>query len=253
MIGLSSSDKESINSLVEDVFDRIAIQFIGEIPRLKHKKLLIFNTKPNYGLSNLYVEAMHNKAPNIIEADALKSLLETSYGYVDSLKHKTRSNISEAVDGLVKEAKVRGTKVTEDQLNDVIGEEMGKARSHLKAIAESESTKIRNVGSAMTISRVAASTGDPDPSVFFVVVRDGKTCEECTRLHLNDNGTPRVWKFSELKQGYHKRSEDFPSAFGLHPHCRCTLTYLSPGFGFNKEGRVTYITQKHDEFSAQRK
>lgn len=253
MIGLSSTDKEAINALVEEMFDTIAIQLIGDIPRLKHKKLLIFNTRRNYGLANLFVEAMQNKAPNIIEADALKSLLETSYGYLDSLKAKTRSNVTDRVDSLAKEAKARGTKITGDDLSEAVAEEMSKARSHLKAITESESTKIRNVGSAMDISRVAASQGDSDPTVFFVVVKDGVTCNECKRLHLNDDGTPRVWKFSELKQGYHKRHEDVPSAFGLHPHCRCTLTYLSNGFGFDKGGRVTYVARGHSEFDKQRK
>lgn len=252
MFGLSSSGKEAINKLVEDVFDKIALMFIGDIPRLKYKKLLIFNTQRNYGLANLFVEAMSNKSPNIIEQDVLKSLLESSHGYVESLKAKTRSNITERVDGIVKEAKLRGDKVTGDDIQAVIDDEMKSAKSHMKAIAESEATKVRNVGSAMDISRVAASNGDHDPSVFFVVVKDGVTCNECKRLHLNDDGTPRVWKFSELKQGYHKRSEDVPSAFGLHPHCRCTLTYLSSGFGFDKKGRVTYITKDHDEHSRQR-
>lgn len=252
MFGLSSSGKEAINKVVEEVFDRIALMFIGDIPRLKHKKLLIFNTKPNYGLANLFVEAMSNKSPNIIEQDVLKSLLESSYGYIESLKSKTRSNITERVDGIIKEAKSRGDKVTNDDIQVVIDDEMRRAKAHMKAIAESEATKTRNVGSAMEISRVAASTGDTDPSVFFVVVKDGVTCNECKRLHLNDNGTPRVWKFSELKQGYHKRSEDNPSAFGLHPHCRCTLTYLSEGFGFDKRGKVTYIARGHDEHARQR-
>lgn len=252
MIGLSSSGKETIGKLVEDMFDHLAIQFIGEIPRLKHKKLLIFNTKPSYGLANLFVEAMSNKSPNIIEQDALKSLLDSSYGYVDALKSKTRSNVTERVDSIVKEAKTRNEKVSQGQLDEVLADELARAKSHMTAIAESESTKVRNVGSAMEISRVAASNGDFDPSVFFVVVRDGELCKECKRLHLNDDGTPRVWKFSELKQGYHKRSDDVPSAFGLHPHCRCTLTYLSEGFGFDKKGKVTYIRSGHDEHAKQR-
>lgn len=251
MIGLSSTGKESINKAVEEIFDTIAIQFIGEIPRLKHKKLLIFNTQRNYSLANLFVEAMSNKSPNIIEQDALKSLLESSYGYIESLKSKTRSNITERVDGIVKEAKARGTKASSEDIQAAINDEMRKAKAQMQAIAESESTKTRNVGSAMEISRVAASSGDNDPTVFFVVVRDGVTCNECKRLHLNDNGTPRVWKFSDLKQGYHKRGEDMPSAFGLHPHCRCTLTYLAIGFGFDKNGRVTYINPRHDEHSKQ--
>lgn len=252
MIGISSSGKEAINKVVEEVFDTIALQFIGDIPKLKHKKTLIFNTKPNYGLAQLFVAAMEGKQPNIIEADALKSLLESSYGYIESLKSKTRSNVAERIDGIVKDAKNKNQKVVEDEIQLAIDDEMRKAKKNLMDIATSESTKIRNVGSAMDITRVAASGGDMDPSVFFVLVRDNVTCKECLRLHLNSDGTPRVWKLSELKNSYHKRGEDSPSVFGLHPHCRCTLTYLSSGFGFDKKGKVTYIGRLHDEYAKQR-
>jgi hypothetical protein len=252
MFGISSSGKDAINRVVEDIFDKIALQLIGDIPKLKYKKLLLISSKPNFGLAHLFVQAMANKTPNAIEQDALKSLLESSFGYIESLKNRTRSNVAERVDGLVKEAKIRGQRVEDSQIEAVVQEELAKARSHLKAIVESESTKLRNVGSAMDISRVAASAGDEDPTVFFVVVRDNKTCEECKRLHLNPDGTPKVWRFSELKQGYHKRGEDNPSAFGLHPHCRCTLTYLSKGFGFDKKGKVTFKSPGHDEFTRQR-
>lgn len=253
MFGLSSSGKEAIGKHVEDLFDKMAMIFVGPNAKNRHKKHLIFNTFDRVTLTNLFVEAMSNKNPNVLELDVLKSLLDVSNGYVDSLKEKTRSNIIERVDGIVKEAKQRGDRVTGEQIKDVIAEELKSAKSHMKAIAESESTKVRNIGSAMDISRVAASNGDSDPTVFFVVVKDGETCNECKRLHLNDDGNPRVWKFSDLKQGYHKRGEDNPSAFGLHPHCRCTLTYLSSGFGFNKQGRVAYIDRDHDEHVNQRK
>ena len=106
----------------------------------------------------------------------------------------------------------------------------------------------------MDISRTASGAGEYDPSVYFVVVKDDRTCKECIRLHLMPDGvTPRIWKFSELKQGYHKRGEDNPSAFGLHPHCRCTLTYLANGYGFDNRGWATYVARGHDQYSIQNK
>lgn len=252
MFGLSSSSREAIGKHVEDLFDKMSIMFAGPSAKTKHKKHLIFNTRNTATLANLFVEAMANQSPNPLELDVLKSLLDVSNSYMDSLKEKTRANIIERVDGIVKEAKHRGDRVTGDQIKSVIEEELKTAKAHMKAITESESTKVRNVGSAMNISRMAASQGDADPTVFFVVVRDGDACNECVRLHLNIDGTPRVWKFSDLKQGYHKRGEETPSAFGLHPHCRCTLTYLSSGFGFNKRGMVTYVEKDHDEHAKQR-
>lgn len=251
MIGLSSSGKEEIAQVVEEMFDNIALHFIGEIPSLKGKKILTISSQRNIGLPHLFVQAMANKNPNAIEQDALRSLLISAHGYIESLKSRTKSNVAERIDSIVKEAKSKKKPVNKSDIEDALQEELNKAKSNLRAIVESESTKFRNVGSMMDISRVAASQGDEDPMVFFVVVKDGKTCSECKRLHLKTDGTPRVWKFSELKQGYHKRGEESPSAFGLHPHCRCTLTYLAKGFGF-KNGRVTYISSGHDEFDKQR-
>jgi hypothetical protein len=254
MIGISSSGKEQISAVVEEMFDNIALQFIGDIPKLKNKKLLAISSKQNYGLSHLFVQAMQNKAPNAVEQDVLKSLLESANGYVESLKNRTRSNVTERIDGIIREAKYQNRKVSEQEIQDVLAEELGKARSHMQAIAESEATKLRNLGTMMDISRVASNLGDSDPTVFFVVVKDGSTCKECIRLHLMpDQMTPRLWKFSELKQGYHKRGEDNPSAFGEHPHCRCTLTYLSQGFGFDNSGKLSYKSEDYSAYERQRR
>lgn len=253
MIGVSGNGKEAITKIIEEMFDNIALQFIGDIPKLKHKKTFIISSKPNFGLSHLFVQAMQNKAPNPIEQDVLRSLLDSAHGYVEALKNKTRSNVTERIDGISREAKLNNRKLNEEEIQEVLSDELNKAKSHMKAIAESEATKLRNLGTMMDISRVASGLSDSDPTVFFIVVKDGATCKECIRLHLMDDEiTPRLWKFSELKQGYHKRSDNNPSAFGLHPHCRCTLTYLSRGFNFDKSGKLRYHSEDYDAFSKQR-
>lgn len=254
MIGLSSRVKDALNGVVEDIFDRIALHFIGDIPKLRNKKTLVISSERNFGLAHLFVQAMGNKTPNAIEQDVLKSLLDSSHGYIESLKNKTKSNIAERIDGLAREAQLKKQKMDQEEVQAVIQEELGKAKSHMVAIAESESTKLRNLGTMMDISRVASDIGDTDPTVFFVVIKDNTTCKECIRLHLMpDQSTPRLWKFSQLKQGYHKRGEDNASAFGLHPHCRCTLTYLSKGFGFDEYGKVEFKKTGFDAISKQKK
>lgn len=254
MFGLSSRAKEAIGTVVEEMFDSIALRFLGDIPKLKNAKRLTITTEGSQGLPHLFVQSMSNKTPNNLEKDVLKSLLDSAHGYIESLKNKTKSNIMERVDGLAREAKLKKIRLSTAAVQEVLDEEMGKSRAHMQAILEAESTKMRNLGNMMDISRVASGIGDADPTVFFVVTKDNSTCKECIRLHLMpDQTTPRLWKFSELKQGYHKRGEDSASAFGLHPHCRCTLTYLTKGFGFNKSGWVSYINQNHDAYSEQRK
>jgi hypothetical protein len=118
-------------------------------------------------------------------------------------------------------------------LDDVM-KEMG---THVEAIVDTEASNARNVSLMDGIVRINAVRGIDDPVVYFVVVRDNVTCPECIKLHLlEDKRTPRVWKLSEVGQGYHKRGDDHPKIGGLHPHCRCTMVTLLPGFGF-KGGR----------------
>lgn len=252
MFGISSNSKEALGQTVEDIFDRIALQLLGNIPKLQNKKQLILSYQPNFGLPHLFVQGMANKAPNEIEKDVLKSMLESAYGYIESLKNKTKSDITEQLDGLAREAQLGKRKISKEEVQVILNKEFKRAKSHMAAIAEQEGTKFRNLGSMMDISRISSSLGDSDPTVFFVVVRDNVLCKECRRLHLMPDGvTPRLFKLSELKQGYHKRGEDSPSAFGLHPHCRCTLTYLSRGFGF-KEGKLKYQEEGFDAYAKQR-
>lgn len=222
------------------------------MPRLKETKRLIISAQQNYGLPHLFVQAMSNRKPNEIEQDFLKSLLESADGYIESLKSRTKSNVAERIDGLAREASAQNTKLTEEAVQKAIEEEFSKAWSALQTIVEAESTKFRNLGTMVEISRMAASAGEEDPTVFFIVVRDGTTCKECMRLHLMPDGvTPRLWKFSELGQAFHKRGNDKPSAFGLHPHCRCTLTYLTLGFGFDKMGKLKFEDEGFDAYSEQ--
>ena len=73
-------------------------------------------------------------------------------------------------------------------------------------------------------------------------------------LHLlKDRKTPRLWKLSEVGSDYHKKGDSEPKFAGLHPNCRCKLTYLAKGFGFDAAGEVKYIAPDHDEFKVQRK
>ena len=253
MIGISSSGKNRIHQIVEDMFDNIALQLIGNIPRIKNKKRLIISSNVNFGLSHLFVQAMQNKPLNMIEQDVMKSLLESAHGYIEALKNKTRSNVAEMIDGLAREAKLKGKKVDMKDVQSVLDEEMKKAKSHLKTITESESTKFRNLGTAMDIIRVASSLNDPDPTVLFLVTKDEKTCSECIRLHLMpDKITPKTWKLSELKSGYGKRGDSVPSLFNRHPNCRCGITYLSLNYGFNSAGKIVYKYENYDAYKEQR-
>src|ERR1035437_117950 len=184
MYGISSSGKEAIEIAVSKMFDRLAYLLLGNIPKLRDKKLEFFGSQPKFSLAHIFLQAMGNKEPNIFEKDVLRSILVSSHGYIEGLKHRTSSNVVESVDAIVKEAKIKGSHVTADQVAEIISQQMSKARSDMKLIAEAETTKTRNMGHTMEIASKAIGQGIEDPTVFFIVVRDGSLCSECKRLHM---------------------------------------------------------------------
>ena len=252
MRGISGSTKEILNKIVEEMFDRVAVNLLGHIPAYGNKKTILFTSRPSYTLAHLFMQALGAERPLPQETEVMKNLLSTAHSYVESLKHKTKAQLTESVDAYVKESRANKIAPSSDEIRKRIGEALTGAGKHLKVISEAETTKARNMGKLMNIAKVGASLGQSDPSVFFVVIRDALACSECKRLHLlDDEITPKIWKMSELGYSYHKKGEENPKVCGLHPSCRCFLTLLSPGFGF-KDGRVTFISEAHDELKKQR-
>ena len=249
--GLPSSAKKLINSTVENLFDRIALSLLGDIPELRNKKIAYFSTKPHFGLANLFIQAL-SKNPNQIEEDVLKGLLTTAHSHIEALKNKTKASIETEVDSYLKDQNLRGESSSELEVQKRVIDGLIKAGNHIKTIADTEANKAKNMGQAMQITRVAASMDVKDPSVMFICIHDSKLCAECARLHLMPDGrTPRVWKLSELGAGYHKKGDDNAKLGGLHPNERCVLTFLAPGYGF-KDGRVSFVASGHDEYLKQR-
>lgn len=251
MKGVTSITKEQINDVVETLFDKVAFHLLGNIPKLRNKKMAIFSSKPNYSLAQLFLSSL-GSSPNPNDQEALKNLLSTAHNYIEALKNKTQAKLTEGVEAYIKEQRSQGMTPSSEEIKNIMLKELKSAGNHVKLIGEAEATKARNMGKALQIAKVGASQGQRDPMCFFIVVRDGVTCPECIRLHLGpDKMTPRVWKLSELGFQYHKKGEQNPKIMGLHPNCRCSLTFLAENYGF-KDGKVSFIGEGHNELEKQR-
>lgn len=246
MPALTAKQIRIVEMAVDRVFDRLKTRFLG--PR-RGSKLIAFQFKPELSLPGLFTAANHeegNKKPN---RDLLRSLMTVAEKHIDAQRASTKAQVVRAIDG-----HLRGG--GKGDMRTVLGGELAdvwkKTADSAKRIIDTEGTTARNAGTLDGIVKVNSSMGIEDPTVYFVVVRDHLLCGECRRLHLLDDGdTPRVWKMSELGHGYHRRGQSNPKIGGLHPHCRCSLVTLMPGYGF-EAGRVTYVSSQHDEYRLQR-
>src|SRR5271156_2130028 len=150
MYGLSSSGKEAIEIAIGKMFDQLAYKFLGNIPKLRNKSPF-FGSQSPFSLAHIFIQALNNKEPNHFERDILKGILNSTFGYIESLKNKTASNVMESVDAVVKEARVKKEYVSPALISTILASEMEKARAQMKLIAEAETTKARNLGHTMKI------------------------------------------------------------------------------------------------------
>lgn len=236
---------DKIGAAVDSLFDKVKLRLLG--PRLMPKRLYITYSREK-SLPGLY-EAAHIEERGIPDKEHLDQLLRTAGNYIDSLRHKAKAKTVVAVQAWMQKPGADVHTVLGGELADLYGS----LKSEVHRVVDSEAQNVRNVGAMEGIARANASMGIEDPWVFFVVVRDEHLCEECRKLHLMPDGvTPRLWRLSEIGHGYHERGEDHPKVGGLHPHCRCSMSTLMPGFGFDKVGMVVWKGDKHSESDKQR-
>lgn len=246
---LSGRATDAVYRAVDRLFDRIKARFLG---REHGDKRIYVGFTPRVTLADLYEAGARHEGARPDPA-VVASLQRTAEAFLEAQRSATKAHVVRAVENWLYEARSAGV---ETDAKTVLGGELAgvfqRASEGVLKILDAEGTKARNTGALDGILRVNAARGIEDPSVYFVVVRDDTLCAECKRLHLlNDGVTPRVWKLSELGHGYHKKGQDNPKLGGLHPHCRCSLVTLMPGYGFDR-GSVSFVQLDHDEYARQR-
>jgi hypothetical protein len=241
---------KQIHGAVDRVFDRVLARFLE---RPYGDKQIQIGWKPRATLPSIF-RAGADSEQSKADENVLNGLMEVAQGFLDAQRERVKAHTVKTVQSVLREAHLADVDtdlatVLQGQLYDVFG----RAEDDVKRILDTEASNARNTGALDGIIKVNAISGIEDPIVYFVVVRDNDLCDECKRLHLlDDEKTPRCYYLSELGHGYHKAGESSPKIGGLHPHCRCTMATLMPGYGFNKAGMVDWIALDHNEIKAQR-
>lgn len=246
---LSKGAVKTIEDAVDKLFDRAIARFLERPPT---DKRIVIGFTPRMTLPGLF-EAASIEERNKVDTAILDSLLNIAQGFIESQRASTKAHTVKTVQSWLTESYASKEPADfETVLEGELAKVWGKATTGMHRIIASESNNVRNTGTLDGIIKVNVAEGIEDPIVYFVVVRDEALCKECKRLHLLEGGvTPKVWYLSELKHGYHTLTDDIPSLGGEHPHCRCSLVTLMPGYGF-EGGSVTFIALDHDEMKKQR-
>ncbi len=247
---LSLSAIKLIERAVDKLFDKAKVRYLGpqSLP-----KFIIASFRPQFSLPGLFHAAAREEYA-VPDQKVIQSLMANASNYLDAYRAATKAQVIKGVQSFLHEAELSGVKTdVPTVLGGKLADVWKKTTNDVKRMIDSENSNARNMGGLEGIIAVNTSQGIEDPVVFFVVVRDEHLCDECKRLHLlEDEVTPRCWYLSELGHGYHKRGQENPKVGGLHPHCRCTMVTMMPGYGFDRSGMVKFVSPTHDEVEAQR-
>lgn len=247
---LTQDQIRAIRAAVDRLFGRMKARLLG---RRWDVQGIQIGPRPEQTLQGLYEAAAKDDGaePRKNSAATLAAIVEN---YLDAIGERTKAQVVADVQAFIGEAQAKGD---EPDVGVVLGGRLAdtwaSVTRDVHRVVDSEAQGARALGALEGIVRINALHNIDDPTVFFVVVRDQHLCSECRRLHLLPDGvTPRVWKLSEVGQGYHRRGENNPKIRGLHPHCRCQNATLLPGWGFSTAGAVEFKGAGHDEYERQR-
>lgn len=246
--------------LARDIISRLFLKTrirMGLTVTPRGDRRLTVEANPRLSVVSLY-EAAVRAGGGIPRLTRLAHLRRVASGYLEAQKEAAVAAVSRVVGGVVGAADLTSRVVLPDQVRKdlIVGLDtvLQRLRPAVERIVSTEAVAARNFGDLEIVQRQGQQAGVADPATFFVVVRDGQLCGECRRVHLMPDGiTPRVWRQSEISGSYHRRGEDRPSAFGMHPNCRCRPRALLPNYGFDERGMLTYVGPGHDELARQRK
>lgn len=248
MVPLPKSSLSKIRSAVDRLFAKARQLLLGREPGAK--TILVSSDKT---LGDMY-EASAQHAGGHPSDHTAATFREITKSYLDAAQARARAQVVKDVDSTIREVEARGeTPDPGGVIGAKLAETLGTITRDVQRIAETEATAVRNVGVIEGITRNSVLAGEDDPVIFFRVVRDPPwPCDECKRIHLlPDQITPRVYKLSEVKMGYHKKGEDQPCMSGLHPNCQCLPAACPRGYGFSA-GSLVFKSLDWDEFAHQR-
>ena len=73
MRGIGGITRGALGKIVDEMFDRIAVDLIGHIPAYKSRKTVLFSSNPSRTLAHLFVQALGAQKPMPKEEEVLKT------------------------------------------------------------------------------------------------------------------------------------------------------------------------------------
>lgn len=243
---LTEAQRKEIEKAVDDLFLTLKAKILGRFftgPKIFFE--IVDSTSPLETVEGIfrYTYQMLNpgKEP---DPKQVKQLAAITGNYIEAERMKTKAKVLQDVNSAE----------TAEEVAEAVKVTMGKATEYIDMLVNNEARIIQAYAERHGISQLGASLGIEDPTVAKLGVIDQRMCKNCKKLwHTEENiKIPKVYKMSELQEGYMSHKDVKPTVGPTHPRCRHVMTFVPPNFGFNSAGQIEFKGFGYDIFAVQR-
>ena len=207
-------------------------------------------------LSQQAAAAVTELPQSTLFTNAMKSIEYSVKESIDKLRQNVMSKITgtlidTSLESHMKEIlKPTGNKeIFNTTINDMISELTRNSNKVNYDWSKVVRTEMSNAIGAASTDAIVQMNVDKDLNevyVYRIIVADSHTCRHCKSFYLDSDGTPKVYRLSELLSNgsnYGKKPEDWnPVVLATHPNERCSrVLELKPGWEILKGGKPSYI------------
>lgn len=244
---LTGKQRRAIEVQVKDLYDSLKANLLGRFFKGPQVWMEVARAaSPSKSIEGLFRYALHLMyGPDAeVPEQRLRQLASITANYLDAEKLRAVNQVIAEVEqsGSIKDLKVK------------LEEFFDKATSKVTATVVTEARNASNFAEREGIMQVASDLGEADPTVARLGPMDAKTCKVCRKLWHDDKNPmiPKVYKSSEIMEGYTSHRDPKPTWNATHPHCRHVWIMVPPNYGFDDSGRLKFVAFGHDEFKARR-
>ncbi len=200
---------KGIDEIFEDLKRRLLGSFYSQDSFNSNNKYL---SLPGI-YTSAYVSGGSRKTPNPQNIQNMASSVES---YINSIKEKFKAKTFTEIEQQLSESP---TEEFEQKLNDSLAEIFDKAQVEAKQVIETELHRAKTIGVNDSVVDFANEQGDNDPTVYALTRMDNKVCKYCKELYEQTDGTPRVYKLSELSSAFFDKKNPSAVLPPVHPNC----------------------------------